>query len=282
MFARMVQSPAAPSFEDLLHHPETLAAIERVLRRYGFTQDLEDGRQTVLVKALAWKGHRPTTLTGTRAFCMVVAQRYGAGEYRRKKRREATGDAGPTDLADENVAPVDTEFDRIDLQRLLAVLDATVPDDVREMFRDVAAGTAQRDIASERGIPYAKVRADLEKGRFKLRHAIAVAGLGGLLVTGVWLLFLRTPAPPKEEAHPTPSAPPSQVLVQETPGPAPKEQAAALRAEASTFCAAQDWQRCVDKLDLAKDLDPEGDGVPQVHAMREKAERENEAKTIPK
>jgi hypothetical protein len=104
-----------------------------------------------------------------------------------------------------------------------------------------------------------------------------------LIVAGGWLVFFRAPAPvPKEEAHPTPSAPPSQVLVEETPGPTPKEQAAALRTEASADCAAQDWGRCLDKLDLALALDPEGDHVPEVHKMHEKAERESPAKPVPR
>jgi hypothetical protein len=44
--------------------------------------------------------------------------------------------------------------------------------------------------------------------------------------------------------------------------------AEALRREARDACDAHVWKTCVDKLDEARALDPEGDGDPEVQALR--------------
>jgi DNA-directed RNA polymerase specialized sigma24 family protein len=277
-----------PTFEDFLHHPEVVAAIHRVLRKYGIQeQDLEDGRQEVWKKALEWKGERPTTLEGTKAFCIVVAHRHGAGEYRKKKRREKRGDAGATDLADEHIdrlIPEDVQFDRMDRQKLIALLHETVPAHEIEFFEEVAAGTPQTELA-ERAGGYRKVRKSLEKGRARFRNAVLVAGMGTLLVAGGWFLYLRGKPSSNEEAHPTPSASASQVLVQQQPpdksAPTPQQdQAAELRRQAREHCAAKRWQECLDTYDKAQTLDPTG-GTRDDTKLYDEAEHELMAKRIP-
>jgi len=101
----VAHAPTEAPFEQLLHHPEVVAAVRRVLGKYGFReQDLGDGLHTVVVMALEWDGERPTTLRGTKALSIVLAHRHGASVYRQAKRREKRGHAGLTDQADEHFA----------------------------------------------------------------------------------------------------------------------------------------------------------------------------------
>ena len=114
------------------------------------------------------------------------------------------------------------------------------------------------------------MRSDVEKGRFKLRHAIIAAGMGTLLAAGAAvLLYIRSNATPTEEAHPAPSAPPTQMLVEEDPLARKKAQAAELRHQAAELCKGRHWVECGDALDGALALDPDGETDPAVIALRD-------------
>ena len=276
--------PAPLTFEQLLHQPPVIAAINRVLPRYGVrAQDLEDGRQEVFRMALAAKGERPTTLEGTKAFCIVLAHRYGVSLLRKKKTRADAGYVGPTDLEDEAPAVFEARWDVLDQKKLLEQLVISVPGHLRETLEDMAEGTAQTEIAARLGVSHKKVRSDIEKGRFKLRHAIVAAGLGTLLAAGAaWLVSMRGNVTPTEEAHPTPSAAPTQVIAQEDPAVTKKkEQAAQLRQQAAGFCKDAKWKACSDALDGALALDPEGAKDPAVLGMRETADDGMMGKAVP-
>src|SRR5689334_21878525 len=54
--------------------------------------------------------------------------------------------------------------------------------------------------------------------------------------------------------------------------PSPLEEARALRDKALENCAKSEWQPCLDGLDKAKALDPDGDRDPAVGEARKKAE----------
>lgn len=90
--------------------------------------------------------------------------------------------------------------------------------------------------------------------------AVVAAGAGALAY-----VELRTPpAPP-----PVPTLPPP-------PSPAPTQDpllvsAADLRASAFAACKDLRWADCVADLDRAKELDPAGDGAPEVVAARRRA-----------
>jgi DNA-directed RNA polymerase specialized sigma24 family protein len=276
--------PAALPFEQLLLHPSVIAAIHRVLRKYGVReQNLEDGRQEVLTMALAAKGPRPTTLEGTKAFCIVLAHRHAVSELRRNKLRADAGYVGPTHQEDEAIAVFDQRWDILDRKKLTALLKEAVPGHTVEAFEDVAEGTSQTEIAERRGVSHKKVRSDLEKGRTKIRAAIVAAGLGTLLAAGAaWLLYLRANVTPNEEAHPTPSAAPTQVLVEEDPALTKrKAQAAQLREQAAGLCKERHWKDCGDALDKAYALDPAGESDPAVVALRDLVDSSMVGKAVP-
>ena len=276
--------PAALSFQQLLHQPPVLAAIARVLPKYGVReQDLEDGRQEVFRMALSSKGERPTTPEGTKAFCIVLAHRHGVSLLRRAKQRAEAGYVGPTDLEDEAIAMDDARWDVLDRKKLIEQLKKSVPGHTLEAFEDVAEGTSQTEIAERRGVSHKKVRSDIEKGRTKFRYAIAAAGLGTLLAAGaVWLLYVRTNVTPNEEAHPTPSAAPTQVLVEEDPAVTKrKAQAAQLRQQAAGLCQSAKWTACGEALDKAYALDPDGESDPAVAALRDAVDQSMVGKLAP-
>ena len=275
--------PAALTFEQLLHQPPVIAAINRVLPKYGVReQDLEDGRQEVFRMALSAKGSRPTTLEGTKAFCIVLAHRHGVSLLRRAKQRAEAGYVGPTNLEDEAIAMDDARWDVLDRKKLMAQLEKSVPGHTLEAFEDVAEGTSQTEIAERRGVSHKKVRTDIEKGRAKFRYAIAAAGLGTLLAAGAWLLYVRLNVTPNEEAHPTPSAAPTQVLVEEDPAVTKKKaQAAQLRQQAAGLCQSAKWTACGEALDRAFALDPDGESDPAVAALRDAVDQSMVGKLAP-
>ncbi|MGD0529871.1 MAG: hypothetical protein ABSE49_32345 [Polyangiaceae bacterium] len=278
-------SPGSPAltFEQLLHTPPVIAALDRVLPKYGFRgQDLDDGRQEVFTMALAAKGDRPTTQDGTVAFCIVLAHRLGVSTLIKNRKRAEAGFAGTTDREDAAIAMTHERWDVLDRKKLLEVLHRSVPGHVVEAFEDIAEGTAQTEIAARRGVSHKKVRSEVEKGRFKLRHAIIAAGMGTLLAAGAAvLLYIRSNATPTEEAHPTPSAPPTQMLVEEDPLAKKKAQAAELRRQAAELCKARRWVECGQALDGALALDPDGEDDPAVGAMRDAVDRAMSAKLAP-
>jgi hypothetical protein len=193
--------------------------------------------------------------------------------YRDAKRWQKKGHAGLTDQADESLALGDTRFDVVDLKKLLEVLGKVVPGHMVETFDDVAVGTPQQEIAAERGVPYKKVRVEIEKGRKNYRNALVAAGMTTLLAVGAWLLYTHGNVGPDQQALPTPSAPPTQVLAQEDPAVTQKkEQAAKLRQQAADACAAGKWLDCSDALDHALALDPAGNTTPTVQGLRNQAD----------
>ena len=55
--------------------------------------------------------------------------------------------------------------------------------------------------------------------------------------------------------------------------PRPQKDAPALRHDALAACDAGEWRECLDDLDEARDLDPDGDEAPAIREARERAER---------
>src|SRR5262249_38839182 len=123
-------------------------------------------------------------------------------------------------------------------------------------------------IAAEDNVPAATVRQRVSRMRrwMKERWAaeLAAVALIGLLALLAWWTLRKPP----EEAHDVPQIPPS--ITPEPP--APLLRARALRAEALRACERAAWRACLDGLDEARGLDPDGDRDPAVGAARAAAE----------
>ena len=97
----------------------------------------------------------------------------------------------------------------------------------------------------------------------------------------VYFLFLRGTPAPEDQARPTPSVAPSEVLVQQDPDAPKKQEAAMLRQKADTQCGAGQWHDCEVTLDSAQTLDPAGE-TGHVRELRGEIAREMMAKPIPR
>jgi hypothetical protein len=145
--------------------------------------------------------------------------------------------------------------------------------------RERGAALAAKLMAQGRGAPApaqppAKVASfeaarDKRRGRSVAWWALAAAAAALVLGGGgaaVVALNSREPAPPGPSPLPTqaPEPPPSAVGQQD-----PQE----LRELAKLDCNAGDWSDCLDKLDRANDLDPQGNLGWDVQRLRKKANR---------
>ena len=85
------------------------------------------------------------------------------------------------------------------------------------------------------------------------RTRMVVTVFGALALAAVLALVIKAAQPP----------PPV--------GASPGAHAAALRREARAACEAHVWKTCLDKLDEARGLDPDGDQDPDVQRLRQSA-----------
>jgi len=87
-------------------------------------------------------------------------------------------------------------------------------------------------------------------------RAAAFIGAGLALAASVALVVrLATPPPPVGAASPL----------------TPAERAFVIRDEATEECRQEHWKECLDRLDMARALDPDGDAVPEVQELRKVA-----------
>ena len=130
-------------------------------------------------------------------------------------------------------------------------------------------------LADELGTNEAALRKRAHRKR-KLLHATwvryAAIGVPGLVVVAIILYGLSepdhvsAPAPGSTEQFPMEPAPRGRT-------PLERERAAAYRTLASHACEDAEWKKCLDDLDRARWLDPEGDRDPKVDALRAEAAR---------
>jgi hypothetical protein len=74
---------------------------------------------------------------------------------------------------------------------------------------------------------------------------------------------------PHRESRATASVP--APVGPQPPTPTAASRAESLRRDAREACAKRSWQTCLDKLDEARTIDPAGDQVPAVQALRRSA-----------
>ncbi len=124
----------------------------------------------------------------------------------------------------------------------------------------------------------------LAVSRLRAQLGAAYRALIVLFAVGVvtWAYFWRRGV--DDTARPGPRPVPTVVAPE---GPAPTTQAPPapsaedLRARALAECAAKKWSACLEDLDRAQDLDPDGERAPRVKAARTAIGRALSAKPVP-
>jgi DNA-directed RNA polymerase specialized sigma24 family protein len=264
--------PAPPSRSpaDLLATPEIARVLAGILRKAGIpAQDLSDAVGDVQLRVLRSLRNRPVMLwpgdlEEWKRLSIRAARSHLIDQWRRAKRRKELGDQGlVAENPDEAQAPGrrPSERDPIDQKRALALLDefldgrADVDDKILEGLLD---DKDQAEIAKELGLSHQQVRDRVRSMRAAFRVK-AGAALGGIL-TVVLVLFLGGPHEPRYYARA-----PEQVLADAPP----EEVAADLRDQARPMCQSRQWDRCMQLIDDAAVLDPQGDRAPEIQAARD-------------
>jgi DNA-directed RNA polymerase specialized sigma24 family protein len=242
------------------------AALDSCVRGRVRDADVEDVVQEALIAVRRLK-RLPTGEKERLQYARAIARNKAVTWYRRMEKKRT-----------DEVAFDDVRGEAVECSRLqgaihgeqLEKIAETVPLKQRETFvclaRHLLLGESLAEMARERGVEY-----DTFYKRIATLHRhVKDAGkaLGGLVMmvvvlAGAW----RVLAPPDEVARPAPSswtAPPSPA-----PGsPEALQRARELRDQAFRACTQDDWATCERGLDGARELDPQGESDPRVHAAR--------------
>ena len=251
-------SPANDSLGD----PALRKSLADFVRRRVPSAEVDDVVQTVLVDALA-APNRPADAAELRRWVLGIA-RHKVVDFHRRATREP-----PTDLPDIEVSPAPIEA------RALARWAEEQAGNAGEAQKTLAwmaregEGEKLEAIAADEQVPAARVRQRVSRMRRWMKEKwtaeLAAVAMLTMLAIAAWWILRRDEAPTTDKG---PYAPPT--IVPEPPSPL--DRARALRAEAIDACDRGEWRLCLDGLDRARGLDPEGDRAPAVGAARAKAE----------
>lgn len=229
-----------------------------MVRRRVPERDVEDVVQSALTEALL-ATDRPTEPEAARRWLWAVT-RNKIADYHRKARREHL-DAAPEARSEAPISlPNDAE------RELLRWAVGELPEgaDAQRTFEWLLRegdGEKLEAIAADAQLPAPAVRQRVSRMRrfFRERWAIQLAVLG-LVALGLWALGRRGRLDRPR-------------LVPEPPTLSAEARGRAMRQEALQACARQQWPQCVEGLDAARALDPQGDLRPEVTAARRDAAR---------
>ncbi|APR76492.1 Hypothetical protein A7982_01839 [Minicystis rosea] len=247
--------------KELLGDPTLRRALADFVRRRVPAGEVDDVVQTVLVEALA-APNRPHDAGELKRWLLGIA-RHKVVDFHRRTMRE-----GPSELPDIEATPAPLE------ERALARWaeeQAGGTGDAQKTLDWMARegeGEKLEAIAAEEQVPAARVRQRVSRMRRWMKERwmaelAAVAMLALLAVAAWWLLRRETPTTDKG-----PDVPPT-IAPEPT---SPLDRARVLRAAALEACERREWRSCLDDLDRARGLDPEGDRAPAVGAARRQAE----------
>jgi hypothetical protein len=166
---------------------------------------------------------------------------------------------------------LETELDADFDAEMKAVLAMSPEERRRELLEagfDLDKVHAQADALGAAPVqPGATPVAPVTALRPKRRPSFVIVPMAFALAAGV-ALVVESVLPPAPVARPHPEL-------------SPAVQAAALRKEARDACEARSWPVCLDKLNEARALDPDGDRAPEVQALWTAARAAREPQRTP-
>lgn len=237
-----------------LGDPRLRRALVSLVRRTVPEREVEDIVQETLLDALAAK-EAPQDPRVLRSWASGIA-RHKVVDFHRKARREQLG-AVPDAATEEAEAP----WDLLGWARRALPGGRGVQKAFEWMLRE-GQGEKLEAIAESERLPPATVRQRVARLRRHLRErwaaelAAAVAVSAAITLTLLGLLLRRAPPVVRDE---TPAVEPSVVRGKRA------------RAEAMERCRTGDARACLDGLDRAALLDPDGDREPDVLDARRRA-----------
>ncbi len=254
------------SYAAQLATPQIHTAIVSALRRRRVPPgEIGDLRQVVLAKALATQSP-PATLEECEGLVRKIA-RDVAFDYFRRRSSRGKHDAGPCDNPDDHPAHPRDE-DPIDVQEQIASVRRDIeqgrisPRQV-DILERVVDGLPQTQIAQELGLAHQTVRNELSAARKTARRSWAAYAAVATVLCVIGVIWVKSR--PEQVGAPTPVGPGTS-----SRGPLPNGAAGAgeLRRKAIAEHDRGAWEDCLRDLEKAAALDPEGDRVAAVQALR--------------
>jgi DNA-directed RNA polymerase specialized sigma24 family protein len=244
-----------------LADPAMRRLIERFVRRRVPAGEVDDVVQTVLCDALAAE-QPPDSDEALRKWLVGITRHKVADLHR------ANGRARHVELPAELGADEEPHSAREWASWAEKQTEGN-PDAERTLDWMAREGGGEKlaHIAEDEKLPATQIRQRVSRLRRMMRErwaaelAAVAAVLFAVLIAWMWL---RREQPTADPVLPTP--------VPET-APPELERAAKLRAEALGECDRNAWERCLEGLDEAAQLDPAGDTSQQVRRARERAEQ---------
>jgi len=256
MEAALAQSTSVDP-KTLIASPEVRRLVEGLVRRRVPAMEVEDVVQTVLCDALA-SDSLPEDEEQLRRWIVGIT-RHKVADFHRKGGKAKQVELPETMEGEE--APLSArEWARWAEKQTEGNAEAKRTLDW--MARE-GGGEKLAHIAAEEKLPATQVRQRVSRLRrfMKQRWRAELAAVAAVVILALiaWR-WLRDDEP---VAVPEP-------VPERTPEPKVQE-AERMRAEAFEHCASDEWQPCLDDLDAAKALDPEGDEAAEVQRARERA-----------
>ncbi len=269
---KQIEMHGDSSLGERLSAPELHKLVERFVRRRVPELEVDDLVQTVLVHALASK--TPPEGDEDLRKWLVGITRHKVADFHRRGGRANLVEL-PEQLEGDAVAPnaAHTARELADWAEEQTQGDADAQRTLNWMARE-SVGEKLAHIAEQEALPPAQVRQRVSRMRrfMKQQWAAELAAVAAVLIIVIvaWR-WLREPAP---VANPQPDVVPMPDV-----GPAPSNsalpnimRARKLRVEAERACELEEWRDCLDKLNEAAGLDPEGAKDEDVSDLRRRAE----------
>lgn len=277
---------ARASERALLGDPELRRFLREYVKKRVQPADVDDVVQTVLVEALA-SSRLPAVEAGdpteVRKWLVGIARHKCADVHRRAGRERPSEEELP-DLPTEAPPLEERALVRWAEEQALSTRDA---DKTLGWMAREGEGDKLEHIAEEESLPPARVRQRVSRMRRLLKERwlaelALVAALGAICLV-LWRWLRKEDEGPiiADPMRPIPSASPSTGPDPVGPGPERLVEGRRLRGLALEACAKDEPQRCLEGLDRAKELDPEGDAEPTVGAARERAIQQLEQNSAP-
>lgn len=259
-----------------LGDPELRRFLLEYVKKRVPKADADDVVQTVLLDALA-AAKRPEDPAELRKWVVGIARHKCADVHRRAGRERPADD----ELPEQPAAPPAIE------ERSLVRWAEEQAQSSREAGKTLdwmareGEGDKLEHIAEEEQLPPARVRQRVSRMRRFLKERwlaeVALVAALGVMALVVWAVLRKDDEPIVAD----PTKPPPSSKGPELPELERMARGRRIRVGALEVCRSGDDQRCLDDLDRAKELDPEGDDVPEVRDAREKAAGNLQRKQAP-